>query len=113
MQKLILADLWTTIRFCPLSIKTPVSVSYTHLFPIVDRDLAVIVDDKYTVGEIADCIKNSCALCESVALFDVYKGEQIESGYKSLAFSIDVYKRQRHGSGGAICVYTTATATPF
>ena len=57
-------------------------------FPIVDRDLAVIVDDKYTVGEIADCIKNSCALCESVALFDVYKGEQIESGYKSLAFSI-------------------------
>lgn len=57
-------------------------------FPIVDRDLAVIVDDNYTVGEISDCIKNSCALCESVALFDVYKGEQIESGHKSLAFSI-------------------------
>lgn len=57
-------------------------------FPIVDRDLAVIVDDKYAVGELIDCIKNSCELCESVELFDVYKGEQIESGRKSLAFSI-------------------------
>ncbi len=57
-------------------------------FPIVDRDLAVIVKDEYTVGEMINCIKSASPLCESVELFDVYKGEQIESGYKSVAFSL-------------------------
>jgi phenylalanyl-tRNA synthetase beta chain len=27
-------------------------------------------------------------LCYTVKLFDIYKGEQIESGYKSVAFSL-------------------------
>ncbi len=57
-------------------------------FPIVDRDLAVIVKDEYTVGEMINCIKSASPLCESVELFDIYKGEQIEDGYKSVAFSL-------------------------
>ena len=57
-------------------------------FPSVDRDLAVIVKDEYTVGEMIECIKSASTLCESVELFDVYKGEQIESGYKSVAFNL-------------------------
>ena len=58
-------------------------------YPVVDRDLAVIVEDKYTVGELCDCIKIACGnLFWGVELFDVYKGEQIEKGYKSVAFSI-------------------------
>jgi len=58
-------------------------------FPVVDRDIAVIVEDSVTVGELISCIKD-CAgsLCDGVKLFDVYKGAQIESNKKSVAFSI-------------------------
>lgn len=58
-------------------------------FPAVTRDMALIADDGVTVGEIEKIIKKcSGKILEDVKLFDVYKGEQIESGKKSLAFSI-------------------------
>lgn len=58
-------------------------------FPIVDRDLAVIVSEDVTVGSLVAEIKSSIGeLCESVELFDIYRGEQIEKGQKSVAFSI-------------------------
>ena len=44
---------------------------------------------KIFVKQIEDIIKaNSCGLVESYKLFDVYKGSQIEEGYKSIAYSI-------------------------
>ncbi|MBR2988671.1 MAG: phenylalanine--tRNA ligase subunit beta [Clostridia bacterium] len=64
-------------------------------FPAVDRDLAVVVKDSYSVGELIDCIKSVGTLCKSVELFDVYKGEQIESGYKSLAFSLKLQSQEK------------------
>ena len=58
-------------------------------FPSVDRDLAVTVDKETAVGDLVDCIKSACGnYCESVELFDVYSGEQIEKGKKSVAFNI-------------------------
>ncbi len=65
-------------------------------FPIVDRDLAVTVKESCTVGELIACIRESIGeLCESVELFDVYQGEQIESGFKSVAFSIKLYSDEK------------------
>ncbi len=65
-------------------------------YPVVDRDLAVIVEDKYTVGELCACIKSACGeLFWDVELFDVYKGEQIQSGYKSVAFSIKLRSEEK------------------
>ena len=64
-------------------------------FPAVDRDLAVVVKDEYSVGELIACIKSVGSLCKSVELFDVYKGEQIEQGYKSLAFSIKLQSPEK------------------
>lgn len=58
-------------------------------YPCVNRDLAMVVADKCKVGDIIKAIKEACGEnLEEVALFDVYKGEQIESGKKSLAFSL-------------------------
>lgn len=58
-------------------------------FPAVTRDMALIADDAVTVGEIEKIIKKcSGKILEDVKLFDVYKGEQIEKGKKSLAFSV-------------------------
>ena len=41
------------------------------------------------VGQVEDVIeKKGGAYLESYALFDIYEGEQIKSGYKSVAYSI-------------------------
>lgn len=65
-------------------------------YPVVDRDLAVIVDDKYTVGELMSCIKSACGdLFYGVELFDIYRGEQIEAGKKSVAFSIKLRSEEK------------------
>lgn len=57
--------------------------------PASTRDLALICDDNITVGSIQDIIKASAGeLLESLNLFDIYKGNQIEKGKKSVAFKI-------------------------
>ena len=63
-------------------------------FPAVTRDIAMLVDDSVTVGEIEKIIRKcSGKMLEDVKLFDVYKGAQIESGKKSVAFSI-IYRAE-------------------
>ena len=58
-------------------------------FPSVERDLAVIINDNITCAEVVDIIKQAGGeFLESVKLFDVYKGEQIASDKKSLAFNL-------------------------
>lgn len=58
-------------------------------FPVVDRDIAVIVPESVTVGELTSCIKNTLGeACDDVELFDVYRGEQVGAGSKSVAFRI-------------------------
>ncbi len=58
-------------------------------FPTMQRDIAMLVKDEVNVKEIEKIIKaKGGKLLESVKLFDVYKGEQIEKGYKSVAYSI-------------------------
>lgn len=66
-------------------------ISYKSLpkFPTMQRDIAMLVKDEINVKEIEKIIKaKGGKLLESVKLFDVYKGEQIEKGYKSVAYSI-------------------------
>ena len=65
--------------------------SYNPLpkYPSTSRDIALIVKDEIFVKQIEDIIKaNGEDLVESYKLFDVYKGAQIEEGYKSIAYSI-------------------------
>ena len=58
-------------------------------FPIVDRDLAVVVDESVTCGELEESIKSSCGkLYYDVTLFDVYRSETLGAGKKSMAFNI-------------------------
>ncbi|MGL4739632.1 MAG: phenylalanine--tRNA ligase subunit beta, partial [Sarcina sp.] len=61
-------------------------------FPAVTRDIALLVDDEVLVADIEDTIKKAGQpLVESIKLFDVYKGEQIPEGKKSIAYAI-VYR---------------------
>ena len=65
--------------------------TYTPLpkFPAVTRDLALICDETIPVRMLEKAImKGAGNLLETIRLFDVYQGEQIESGKKSVAFNI-------------------------
>ena len=70
---------------------TQTDATYTPLpkFPAVTRDLALICDETIPVRILEKAItKGAGNLLETIQLFDVYQGEQIESGKKSVAFNI-------------------------
>lgn len=60
-------------------------------FPAAERDLSVVVRDDVSHSAIAQEIIAG-SLVENVEFFDLYEGDPIESGHKSLSFSI----RLRH-----------------
>ena len=67
------------------------SFKYSPLpeFPDIDRDLALVCDEKVTNGEIVDVIKSAAKQnIKEVKLFDIYTGEQIGEGKKSMAYTI-------------------------
>ena len=58
-------------------------------FPAVTRDLALLCDESIPVGTLEKAIvRGGGSLLEAIQLFDVYQGAQIETGKKSVAFSI-------------------------
>lgn len=58
-------------------------------FPSVSRDLALVVDQKTGVGDIVKAAKNSGAkILENVEVFDIYEGEHVEEGKKSVALTL-------------------------
>ncbi len=65
-------------------------------FQISFRDYAFIVDINKPVGEIIAYIKNSNKkLIQSVDLFDVYSGDQVPAGKKSLAIKVQLQADDR------------------
>jgi len=55
----------------------------------VNRDFAFVIEDKYSSGEIINLVKNiDKELIKTVKIFDIYQGENIEAGKKSIAFNI-------------------------
>ena len=58
-------------------------------FPSVERDIALIVDDNLSCASIMSVItENAGEYLEKVKLFDIYQGEQIGEGKKSMAFNL-------------------------
>lgn len=58
-------------------------------YPAVTRDISMLVKDDVIVKDIENIIKDKGGkLVESIKLFDVYKGEQIKDGFKSVAYNI-------------------------
>lgn len=58
-------------------------------FPSTSRDIAMLVKEDVLAGDIAKIIEQrSGKILERYKLFDVYQGEQVEKGYKSMAYNI-------------------------
>ena len=65
--------------------------NFTELsrFPSVRRDIALLISDKINVSEIQQLIGRSGGeLLDSSWLFDVYTGQGVENGKRSLAFAL-------------------------
>ncbi len=58
-------------------------------FPAVTRDLSMVVPKEIPAGDIEAMIRQRGGkLLENVNLFDIYEGEQIKDGFKSMAYKI-------------------------
>ena len=59
-------------------------------FPEIQRDIAFAINDDASYEKISQVIKKSCdnKLFKNSELFDIYRGEHIEQGFKSMAFRI-------------------------
>ena len=58
-------------------------------FPAISRDISLVVPKSVPAGRIEEAIENnSGSILESYKLFDIYEGDQIEQGYKSIAYNI-------------------------
>ena len=66
-----------SFRYRPLSV-----------FPYVVRDLALTVAEETACGDLMNEIARACQRVSDVELFDIYRGEQIGEGRKSMAFKI-------------------------
>jgi len=59
-------------------------------YPSVKRDIAIMLDDTISASSIYDVIKDEArGIVKKVDVFDLYKGQQIQEGKKSLAYSIE------------------------
>lgn len=58
-------------------------------YPAVTRDISMVMPKEVLAGQIEEVIEaRGGAYLESYALFDLYEGEQIKEGCKSMAYSI-------------------------
>ena len=62
-------------------------------YPAVNQDLAFVVAEDVKVGDILSCIERHGKLdkeniIQKIEVFDVYTGEHVEKGFKSIALSV-------------------------
>ncbi len=61
---------------------------FSH-YPVAKEDLALVVDDHVPAADVAAALRGGAGdLLESLRLFDLYSGEQVPAGKKSLAFAL-------------------------
>lgn len=65
-------------------------------FPAMKRDLSMVMKKEIFVGQLEKIFREKGGkLLESYELFDVYEGNQIEEGYKSVAYSLTFRAKDR------------------
>jgi phenylalanyl-tRNA synthetase beta chain len=58
-------------------------------FPSIRRDIAVVVDQGVDFGALEACVRRAAPKnLQEIVLFDLYQGEKVDSGRKSIAFGL-------------------------
>lgn len=80
-------------------------VKYTPIskYPAVTRDLAFVVKEDVKVADIVEAIRK-CGrqIIKGIEVFDVYTGEHVEKGFKSIALSINFQSDEKTLTDGEI-----------
>ena len=73
-------------------------------FPAVSRDISMVVPKEVLAGQIEQIIAQRGGKILELSAFDIYEGSQIKSGYKSVAYSVNLScKRQNTGRRRCKC----------
>ncbi len=65
-------------------------------FPAIRRDIAVVVDDRVSSDDLVNAVASSAPdLIRDVRIFDIYKGDKIEAGRKSVAIGLILQETSR------------------
>jgi phenylalanyl-tRNA synthetase beta chain len=79
-----------------VDLASPRPYSDVITFPAVLQDIAVVVADDVSAREVRDVVNAAGApLLRSIAIFDVYRGEQVGAGEKSLALRLEFRSPER------------------
>lgn len=94
LKKTLVCELDLTSLF---NLKTSkIKFKAPSIYPSIKRDIALVVDESIDANEIVNVIKHaSKGLVVDIKVFDVYQGEHIEKGYKSIALSL-TYNDDKH-----------------
>jgi len=70
---------------------------YRELFPYpgIRRDMSILVDLEIPCRELVEEIRAASPLVEEVSVFDLYQGEHVPAGKRSLALSVLFQSRER------------------
>ncbi len=72
--------------------------TYTPLpkYPTVSRDLSLVCSEKVTAAQVEEVISAAAGkLLRNVRLFDIYRGNGVPEGRKSMAFSLELRSDER------------------
>lgn len=65
-------------------------------YPAIRRDIALLVDNNISAQQLLDCVRNSAPeSLLNLKLFDLYQGEHIDSGRKSIALGLTLQEQSR------------------
>ncbi|MBB1255482.1 phenylalanine--tRNA ligase subunit beta [Streptomyces alkaliterrae] len=94
----------------------PVTAPEVSTFPVATQDVALVVDAAVPAADVEAALREGAGeLLESLRLFDVYTGEQLGEGRKSLAYALRFRAKDRtltaEEAGAAREAAVTAAAT--
>lgn len=79
------------------SVNNEVKYKQMPRYPAVTRDIAMLVDKSVHVADLETVMtKTAGSLLDSIKLFDVYEGEQIPDGKKSVAYAVSFRAADRN-----------------
>lgn len=69
--------------------RAALQVKPVSTYPVAKEDVALVVPSTIPVARVEQVIRQAAgALAEDVSLFDIYEGDQVEAGFRSLAFAL-------------------------
>ena len=84
------------LNLAPLQVGSVASYQEVTKFPPVRRDMAVLVDEKVSAGDLLAAMQQAqVPFVTEIGLFDVYRGKGVPENQKSLAFMVMMQDSQK------------------